>query len=433
MLTTLFRLPRLLRTLLASALALVFAAWICAEARWPIRAARLKAKSLAQVPPEDLANLKLYLPRTLYAYPGLELKVCFENFVPPSLFRQLAFQVNCPQGTVSRRYWSATFTPEQAGAHPWELIVTDLAGKERARGKCQVHVAPANAGAGKKLRMLIVGDSLTHATFYPNRLSELCGTSGNPRLEMIGTHKPSSVAPGVAHEGYNGWTWLRFVSFYSPGTFLMGTPDRSPFVFLDAAQQPQLDVARYLRENSPAGPPDLVVFQIGINDVFGDVSSDGYLFTPELDGITPNIERLLTAFREALPEASLAIWLPQPVNATQASFDASYDEVQALRGIQRNKFATRQHWLVEHMINRYGDREKEGLYLVPICATVDPLDDFDANDSVHPSVAGYRRIGENVYAWLKCWLAENPQIAARLPAAETEPSNVASAPTSPTR
>ena len=71
---------------------------------------------------------------------------------------------------------------------------------------------------------------------------------------------------------------------------------------------------------------------------------------------------------------------------------------------------------------------------MPICATVDPLDDFDANDSVHPSVAGYRRIGENVYAWLKCWLAENPQIAARLPTAlEAQPSRLAKTPSSTSR
>ena len=116
MLTFMFRLPRLLQMLPAAVLALVFVAWICSEARWPIRAARLRAKSLAQVPPEDLANLKLYLPQTLYAYPGLELKVCFENLVPPSVFRQLAFQVNSPQGKTSRRHWTATFAPEQAGA-----------------------------------------------------------------------------------------------------------------------------------------------------------------------------------------------------------------------------------------------------------------------------------------------------------------------------
>ena len=49
-----------------------------------------------------------------------------------------------------------------------------------------------------------------------------------------------------------------------------------------------------------------------------------------------------------------------------------------------------------------------------MCATVYPLDDYDPNDSVHPSVAGYGRIGESIYAWMKCWLASETTSATQL-------------------
>ena len=274
--------------------------------------------------------------------------------------------------------------------HPWEIVVSDLMGRELARATCEVRVAQCNAGQGKHLRLLIVGDSLTHATWYSNRLSDLCEQPGNPQLEMMGTHKPNWRKPGVAHEGYNGWTWAHFLRHYTPGECLNGTPDKSPFLFVvSAGGKPKFDLPRYLRETCPAGLPDLVIFQLGINDVFSQLPYEGYLFSPDEDRLTPNIDQLLQEFRAAAPQASLAIWLTQPVNATQESFEASYRGLEDYRGIQRNKMALRQHWIADQILHRYGGRESEGLFLIPMSATVDPLDDFSASDSVHPSIPGY--------------------------------------------
>jgi lysophospholipase L1-like esterase len=401
----------------------IFAGWLCYESRWAIHAARLARTAAADktvppkvpAPPADMEHLKLYLPKALYAFPGIELKVYFESLVPPALADQLLFQVKCPAGTTARRYWSATFTPDQSGVHPWEIIVSNFAGRELARATCEVRVAQTAAGQGKHLRLLIVGDSLTHATWYSNRLSDLCERPGNPQLEMIGTHKPAWAKPGVAHEGYNGWTWAHFLRHDMPGKFLNGTPDKSPFLFRDSVGgKPKFDLPRYLRETSPAGLPDLVIFQLGINDVFSQLPYEGYLFSPDDDRLTPNIDQLLQEFRAAAPQTSLAIWLTQPVNATQESFESSYRGLEDYRGIQRNKMALRQHWIADQILHRYGGRESEGLYLIPMSATVDPLDDFPASDSVHPSIPGYQRIGEGTYAWIKWWIDDASGAAARL-------------------
>jgi hypothetical protein len=67
-------------------------------------------------------------------------------------------------------------------------------------------VLPAKAGEGKNFRLLIVGDSLTHATAYPNEIAKLFSSPTNPTCKTLGTHRPASAAPGVAHEGYGGWT-----------------------------------------------------------------------------------------------------------------------------------------------------------------------------------------------------------------------------------
>ena len=175
-------------------------------------------------------------------------------------------------------------------------------------------------GEGKALRLLIVGDSLTHATFYPNRIDELCSQSGNPQLTMIGTH--SFLGP--AGRRARRLQWLDVVAFPdhdSPGTHSHGTPDKSPFLYVEAGGEPKLDIARYPRETSPAGPPDLVIFELGINDVFCQPKKDD-IFVPGEDFILPRVEELTTAFRQAAPHAALAIWLTQPVNATQESFNS---------------------------------------------------------------------------------------------------------------
>ena len=84
---------------------------------------------------EDPSQLRLYLPKDLYAFPGHELRLYFENIVSPELIHQMSFKVDCAVGCTSRRYWSATFSPQQAGTHPLEIVVTDLRGKELLRGK----------------------------------------------------------------------------------------------------------------------------------------------------------------------------------------------------------------------------------------------------------------------------------------------------------
>ena len=61
----------------------------------------------------------------------------------------------------------------------------------------------ASPGKGKDMTLLIVGDSLTHASAYPNEIARLLALPGNPRWTMIGTHKPAGVAAGVVHEGYS--------------------------------------------------------------------------------------------------------------------------------------------------------------------------------------------------------------------------------------
>jgi len=146
-----------------------------------------------------------------------------------------------------------------------------------------VTIVPQQAGAEKKIRLLNVGDSLTHASVYPNEIARLLENPGNPEWKMPGTHKPSGAVERVAHEGYGGWTWAAFNSKFEPDSTKPGSS--SPFVFADSDGKPSLNVARYFNERCDGERPDFIIVELGINDCFGFNPDDAKQLDTQIDGV----------------------------------------------------------------------------------------------------------------------------------------------------
>ena len=64
-----------------------------------------------------------------------------------------------------------------------------------------------------------------------------------------------------------------------------------------------------------------------------------------------------------------------------------------------------QHRLVQRQLEHFGKREKERIFIVPTELNLDPVDGYPDNNGVHPNGAGYKQIGDSIYAWLK-WRLE---------------------------
>ena len=135
-------------------------------------------------------SLKLQLPEKIYAVPGIETNVYFDNIVltPNSDF--YVFDVDCRKGRNDQKRWRFVPTDKDVGEYDWNVKVMDGNGT-LAEGKTKLIVSPANAGRGKRISILVVGDSLTNATVYPTRLFELTQGEKNPRLKMIGSNGPN--------------------------------------------------------------------------------------------------------------------------------------------------------------------------------------------------------------------------------------------------
>ncbi len=350
-----------------------------------------------------LSSARLTLPREVVAVAGLETAVYFDNIVLMEQPGKYRFQVDCDLGEVDSKRWSCRPSEGDLGTHRLTLTVRDASGTVLESQSTNLRVLPAAFQADSRFQLLIVGDSLTHATAYPNEIARLFADPANPTCRMLGTHQPASAKPGVAHEGYGGWTWQRFVTRYEPEPDGTHRKRSSPFVFLDDQSKPQLDVSRYIREACGGTPPDIVVFMLGINDCFSADPDSIDAIDQRIDTMFGYADTLLDAFGRAAPQARLGICLTTPPNARQEAFEANYQDRYRRWGWKRI-----QHRLVERQLEHYADRAADRLFVIPTHLNLDPVDGYPANNGVHPNAAGYRQIGQTIFASLAAVLTASP-------------------------
>jgi lysophospholipase L1-like esterase len=344
--------------------------------------------------------LRLTLPPEVYAVVGLRTSIYYDNIVLTPTPEAYQFQVTCDIGVQEERCWTVTPNAQDLGARTLTVTVRDKDGKALGHAATTLKVVPADAGASREIRLLIVGDSLTHATTYSNEIARLLSLPGNPRWKMLGTHRTSSAREGVAHEGYGGWTWQRFASHYEPNPDGTYRKRSSPFVYLGADGKPVLDVKRYFDEECGGERPDFVTFLLGINDCFSVNPDDPAAIEARIDAMMAQANVLLTAFRQAAPKAEIGICLVTPPNCREEGFEANYQGKYHRWGWKRI-----QHRLVQRQIERFAGRTEERLSVVPTELNLDPKDGYPTNNGVHPNEFGYKQIGASVFSWLKSRLA----------------------------
>jgi len=348
----------------------------------------------------DDPSPRLTLPPVVYAVPGVETGFYFDNVVLSPDSRAYRIRVEGRLGSADATHWSFTPAPRDVGKHPLRVVVQDNARKTLQEATTTLRVVPADAGKGRKVSLLVIGDSLTHASLYPNELARLLTEPGNPEWEMLGTHHPAGAAPRVSHEGYGGWTWQRFVQRYDPQAPATGSGRSSPFVFPGKdGGPPVLDMARYFDEQCGGKRPDYVTVMLGINDCFGLNPEDPAAIDTGITATFTHAEALLAAIRKAAPKAEIGVCLTTPPNSREEAFVANYKDRYHRWGWRRI-----QHRLVERQLLQFGNREKERIYLIPTELYLDPVAGYPDNNAVHPNGEGYRQIGSTLYAWLKARL-----------------------------
>jgi lysophospholipase L1-like esterase len=317
-------------------------------------------------------------------------------------------------GLQFRERWAFTPTPQDAGDHPISIDVRDESNNLVAHARATIHVALAKEGSTKPATLLIVGDSLTEASSYPRQVLKLANKNGASRLRLIGTRGPGNMPPtgDVRHEGYSGWTAEAFDILTGPlarSGYYLPHATGSPFMYESEDGSKALNFARYCKEVNEGKCPDLVTIGLGTNDTFNanDQTIDGLI-----DRMFVHYDSVIQCIRKDFPDTQIGVQIETPSSASQDGFRNYVGAGKQTRWQCRRN----EHRTIERMIEHFGNRTEERIYLVPNYLNLDTVNGFPTwtptrnaeseekitrvNNGTHPSESGYKQIGDTVYSWV---------------------------------
>ncbi|MDY0176624.1 MAG: GDSL-type esterase/lipase family protein [Lentisphaeria bacterium] len=346
---------------------------------------------------EEARQIELFVPERIYATPGVEMNVYFDNVSLLINSDNYVFDVNCAKGRNEARRWNFMPTEKDLGSHAWSLRVFDEKGL-LAEAKSELVVGELKGEAKRELSILVIGDSLTNAGVYPGRILERCQANERLDLSMIGSKR--NKESGMAHEGWGGWTWWSFIG--GKDSKFLRFPDG------DNARRGELDVQAYLDKYNEGKKPDVITLMLGINDIFW--------FTDEVheeknQGLLSHMAVFLSALRAAAPDALIGVALIPPPAGSQDAFGSSY-----ACGQTRWQYRKNQWYYNRALLAALNADNPWGAIPVPVHINLDCLNNYPQktvavnqdnpatmsmlSNGVHPAAAGYKQIGDSFYSWM---------------------------------
>lgn len=365
-------------------------------------------------PADDLSivsnpSMRVALPPAMFAVPGVESNVYFDNVVLALNPANFAFDVVCSKGRQQSERW--TWTPSEAdvGEFPLQIEVRDDRNRLVSQAQTTIKVVAVKPSQNRSKSLLLVGDSLTHASVYSQHLLDLSAKYGDPQLTLVGSHGLQPELGANRHEGYGGWTAERFATHFNENARRGDYKQRgSPFLYKRGDGSVTLDFPQYCKDVCEGRFPDAVTIFLGPNDIF---SCNDETIAGGIERMLTHYDKLIEMVRRASPSTHLGVMLPVPPAASQDAFGSNYASTQTRWQYRRNQQA-----LVEAMLKRYGSRRDEPIQLIPTHVNLDCVHNYPSevvapnahsdqkivrqNNGVHPSAAGYRQIGDTVFAWL---------------------------------
>ena len=356
---------------------------------------------------------RLILPPVVYATPGVECNIYFDNVILTLNSNNFAFNVTCSKGLQLHERW--TFTPQlqDVGELPIVIEVRDENNTLVARGQSIVRVA-GDAQSLKETTLLIVGDSLTEATTYPQEILDLSTVAGKAWLKMIGSRGAKNMPPtgALRHEGYSGWTAEAFATLRGAesrsGRYERGVTG-SPFIYDDSEGKKTFDFARYCTDFNGGKGPDLITIGLGTNDIF---SANDDTIDQTIDRMLSHYDALIDAMHKVRVDSFLGVQLPIPPATSQDGFRNYVGAGKQTRWQYRRN----QHRLIERLIEHYGKHEGDHLYLIPVYLNIDAEHGFPTwsppinshldqkitrvNNGIHPNESGYKQMGDEIFSWI---------------------------------
>ena len=354
---------------------------------------------------------RLQLPEKIYAVPGIECNIYFENIFLTLNPANFAFEVKCKKGRCDEKRWH--FIPKKSDVGTCDLLlnVYDDNGLV-ASASTQLAVIPADAGKGKTVSLLQIGSSsisMRHA--FPSHIYNLFQGEGNPVLKMVGENGPGwpDKIKDVRHEGYGGWSYTDFT------TAGRKPRPRNPNARMNPFWNPEtkaLDFAAYFQKNNGGKAPDFITVTLGGNDItpYDDARIDEGLVKTR-----KRAESFLSALRKAAPEAVIGLTLGGYCSKSQDAFGNNYNCT-----LHRWQFLKNSFKLRSMLVDLVRKSPELKLHLVPMYCAHDNENNvykrkeaanfrnsarvMRESNGLHPVASGYQQAGDCYYAWMKAQL-----------------------------
>jgi len=366
----------------------------------------------------DFQNI---LPEVVYGTPGLPIELYFQNMSPAIDHNEfyIVVQCSCKFGRAERRKWIGVPAEKDIGTHQLSIIMTDKTDNKVYHLHTSIVVSSETTNL-EKVRLLIVGDSITRQQQYPNRLVRYASERLNLQVSTFGNvhlqfdpYDPSffePADPGVYTEAYNGWSTAMFLNKYWVDSSSINNDSdvsRPPFWYGPSLNDGKLNFERYVEQVGKGEYPDVIIVMLGTNDVF---SANPYV-SPELansidkssQAITENLEEMIETFRAGGRKIPVIVVTPPPTSLSETAAKILYGDTIA------KKYNTAVLILSKRILEKFNSREDEKIYAVSNYLGFDSLDGYMQTQVVHPSNTGHVQIANQVYSRLVSILSQKEE------------------------
>ena len=378
-------------------------------------------------------GLKMVLPEVIYAVPGIESNIYFENIVDSATIKAYAVEVKCAKGTHGNHRWFWTPTAKDAGkTYDLEVRLFNDYGKV-ASAKAKVVVAKEPADRKQKFTLALLAASGVNCG-YPAHLLKVMRENGFVNYTPIGKHSGGGRPPvpgGLAHDGYGGFSWGCFLErwLYTAEELpqAQNEAEREQMRLLGVVNRPKsqayrlrspllkivngkkvLDIPGWLKQINQGKAPDYIVIQLGGNDMFSAMANTR---EKRLQLALKNARTLLAALRKHAPKAIIGV-ATNPCGCDQDGFGANYGSFQSKYQYRRNIQS------YNRALTAFVKELKDpGIRLIPLHQSIDPDGSYmkgnyfvharskkkvlrDRN-ALHPGQAGGAQLGDAIYCWLR--------------------------------
>lgn len=391
------------------------------------------------------------LPERLYAVPGVEMSVYWYNAFDALVPENYAFESKSDFGECLSECWR--WTPGEKDAGTARKLVLRAWGEEGlvASVTTVVQVAFAPHDTGRTIRLAQLSASSANC-LYQDQIFRRMRAAGWKNYLPVGDHSGPGVnckdgcrvmpdwektGKYVPHDGFGGFTYGSFLNRWqmtadeftelqakgeSDQMKAFGlsvfdhAPDwrkhllKSPLLRLDEQGVPVLDIQNWFNRINGGRAPDVILVDLGGNGNFAQTPEtlESYVRDVQLR----DADRLVTALREAAPEAVIAMATRCLGCGDQNAFAVGGGLRPARHQVRKN-FIYWNRVLIEYVKTK-GD---ERLVLIPVSQCLDPIHGFPrelvpasahttnlvwrGSNALHPAPEGGRQIGDAFYSWLR--------------------------------